>query len=508
MAYPVIPENKSVGNLRKPPTADSMAITKQNRGGKIDGSYKPYVSRTCPTAKWVGQNGQPYFVVTSTSTGSPSASINFIDGSRRTRASLALLGTGIDRNNDYSLLRFTCKAETAGTFIHNSCQCVDGLQNPPNDSFFGSVMIGDLPYDNEDIGANKGPYYLTFESSFPPSAGYSPSILVYPNQMKNGDISKMVSPYVIWFNGKRVIKHDTVVSDYPEYKRVAVEIRRASKGTRRIYQKYMSSIPGADVDRVLPGDKCTKVIRKYGVGYGAAGDRSIWAEPGNVGMDWVDHFSVASGGSFIVEYSGLMAANASSTKWPVHDQVNQMKRVKLDALTMNVCYIPSRTMNNGTDPGVWTSSTEACVFDIKADNSTVEIHIPNALFITGIRASKQHIYLCNIRGSNNKIFIHIGRGLTFFGGEEASNLVFWYAGLSSNNTNEIIFVKDGNDMQNAFKFEGKMPVQCRALYPISKLKNPESSRAYGCWWEPNSRLTTEGSNEWNSSTYASIINPL
>lgn len=511
MAYPVIPESKSVGNLRTPPAADSMTVTKQNKGVKIDNSFKPYISRTYPTAKWVGKNGQPCFTVTASTTGSPGPNVDFINGSKRTRAALALLGTGIEvSNTNFSLLRYTCKRETKNTFIHHTCQCVDGVIDPPNDGFFGAVMVGDFPYDNEDIGASKSPYYLAFENSFHPTVGYSPSILVYPTSMVNADVSKMVSPYILWFNGVRVLRQDTIENNYPRFGILDLRTARHSKGTRRVWVKEIREYADTREDAVLPGDKCTKVIRPNGVGYNnGASYREIGLSSGSVGLDWVDHFNVADGGSLVVEYTGLMSGNPSATKWPVPDaqRANQMKRVKLDTLTTNVCYVPNRNIGTGQSTEIWSSSSDACVFDIKANNSIIEIHIPNVLFISGLRASIQHLYLCNIRGVNNKIFIHIGQGLTFFGGETADNKVFWYAGLSANDTNEIIFVKDGSDKHNAFTFEGNMPVDCRALYPISKLKNSQSNRATGCWWDPDNRLVTEGAAGWNGGAYSSVIAP-
>ena len=453
MAYPVIPENIAFG--------DSYPMTlysTSTENVKYSTYGKPFVSMEYPNAKWIpvladGSEGYSKKITKSGDTYVLPPHVDVLSLSNTWRATLVGNSKGfLSSNRAVSIIRYTCKFYSDHQIISTpNIFGYDGRINPPPGCWGGLVMIGDYPMKDHDIGVTSGPYYIAM-SSRPSLDGHVKTALVYPMNTANKNWSNeypAVAGYSIF--GRPSLQHDSVVNNPPQPYWLDINTERHSGVGRARYANYILD-QSRDPDNSWPGDKSTKIIRPGGVGCGSSENRYTYlSTPDGRCLEYIN---VANGGCVEVEYAGATRFAQPTRKWELNSAIrNQNNRVVLSELTSNTAYIPNDNVLGSANQK--TESESRVIFLIKANNSVIKINIRDCNFLSGVRARYQHIYLAKIIGSNNKIIFDCGlAGINFYGGEAATDEIYWYAGLCDNNTNEVIFTMDSEERDNIFRFEG------------------------------------------------------
>lgn len=494
MAYPVIPENIAFG--------DSYPTTlygTSTENVKYSTYGKPFVSMEYPNAKWIpvladGSEGYSKKITKSGDTYVLPPHVDVLSLSNTWRATLVGNSKGfLSSNRAVSIIRYTCKFYSDHQIISTpNIFGYDGRTNPPPGCWGGLVMIGDYPMKDHDIGVTSGPYYIAM-SSRPSLDGHVKTALVYPMNTANKNWSNeypAVAGYSIF--GRPSLQHDSVVNNPPQPYWLDINTERHSSAGRARYANYARG-SSRDPDNPWPGDKSTKIVRPGGVGCGSSANRYTYlATPDGVCLDYIN---VANGGCVEVEYAGATKFAQPTKKWELNSAIrNQNKRVVLSELTSNTAYIPNNNVLESATKK--TESESSTIFLIKANNSVIKINIRDCNFLSGVRAQYQHIYLAKIIGSNNKIIFDCGlAGINFYGGEVATDEIYWYAGLCDNNTNEVIFTMDSEERDNIFRFEGGPPNRCRTMYPIAKAVG-NGAGAQNLWTSVHNTQLNEAKTNW------------
>lgn len=467
MAYPVIPESIAFG--------DSYPTTlygTSTENVKYSTYGKPFISMEYPNAKWIpvladGSDGYSKKITQGGGAYVLPPHVDVLSLSNTWHATLVSNSKGfLSSSRAVSIIRYTCKFYSDHQIISTpNIFGYDGRTNPPPGCWGGLVMIGDYPMKDHDIGVTSGPYYIAM-SSRPGADGYVDTALVYPMNTANKNWSNeypAVAGYSIF--GRPSLQHDSVVNNPPQPYWLDINTVRYSGVGRARYANYTRD-QSRDPDNPWPGDKSTKIIRPGGVGCGSSVNRYTYlSTPDGICLEYIN---VANGGCVEVEYAGATRFAQPTRKWELNSAIrNQNNRVVLSELTSNTAYIPNNNVLGSANQK--TESESRVIFLIKANNSVIKINIRDCNFLSGVRARYQHIYLAKIIGSNNKIIFDCGlAGINFYGGEVATDEIYWYAGLCDNNTNEVIFTMDSEERDNIFRFEGGPPNRCRTMYPIAK----------------------------------------
>ena len=480
MAYSVIPENIAFGD-----SYPTTLYSTSTENVKYSTYGKPFVSMEYPNAKWIpvlpdGSEGYSKKITKSGDTYVLPPHVDVLSLSNTWRATLVGNSKGfLSSSRAVSIIRYTCKFYSDQQIISTpNIFGYDGRTNPPPGCWGGLVMIGDYPMKDHDIGVTSGPYYIAM-SSRPSLDGHVKTALVYPMNTANKNWSNeypAVAGYSIF--GRPSLQHDSVVNNPPQPYWLDVNTERHSS---------------RDPDNPWPGDKSTKIIRPGGVGCGSSVNRYTYlSTPDGICLEYIN---VANGGCVEVEYAGATRFAQPTRKWELNSAIrNQNNRVVLSELTSNTAYIPNDNVLGSANQK--TESESRVIFLIKANNSVIKINIRDCNFLSGVRARYQHIYLAKIVGSNNKIIFDCGlAGINFYGGEVATDEIYWYAGLCDNNTNEVIFTMDSEERDNIFRFEGGPPNRCRTMYPIAKSIG-NGAGAQNLWISVHNTQLNEAKTNW------------